>query len=444
LVPAPRQDCAFSSWKRTVGVDIEVPVNDLKTAKAKLGITDAEVRDFDALLKDYAIKYDTACQDFRAGRMSLGEYTCRRQNMDRVLDAIRSFVQAIEAAKGIADASAQKAIILGALDALRVASKANYRTGCASAMNVSPKKLTFSDSIPERSIQVSNFGNNEFSFSVVGLPESFSPKPDTGTLQRAATASVSIIRTLIPPPTNQPVRFHVRTSLLDDEEVEIVLDARNAALYDTWGKDVRSLSLAENREPTVEDAVKVVEHSLPAEITATNRDALRYFFAAGVLTQIGKNAEARQALDTAMAKDPSLERQSATLMLRGVVLYREGHSDGALRAFAAAKQFAGPEDTETKPVADLFSGAVLLSRGDGNAAAQHLSDGSVLKHVERNPDLLTFTERVFKTPNLAATVRRVPVETRPSPAAGSAARQNDSSQAHPPPLPPKPTPQPRP
>lgn len=62
----PRPDCAFSGWKKSVGVELEAAVNNLDAVKAKVGVNDSEVREFDTLLKDYALKYDAACQDFNA------------------------------------------------------------------------------------------------------------------------------------------------------------------------------------------------------------------------------------------------------------------------------------------------------------------------------------------------------------------------------------------
>jgi len=444
-----------------VGVDIEVVVKDLDAIKSKVGISEAEVHEFDNLQKDYAQKYDAACRDVtaRPPRMNQAEYTCLRRNMDTVLDSIRAFVQAIEAAKSIADPSAQKEIIFRALDDMRTAYNAKYRAGCTSAMSVEPKSLTFDDSIPQRSVEVTNFGNNDFTFSVMDLPECFVFKADRLTLPRGEFTSVRIFRTIIPPPANGAVSFHVRNNLQDDEVVKIVLDGVNASLYENWGKELQSAMVVGHKEPTAEDAVRIVERSLPAEMAPADRDAFRYYFAAGVLTRIGKNAEARRALDVAIGKDPSLERQPATLMLRGVALYHEGKPDGALRAFADARQLAGPSDSEAKSAADLFTGAILLNRGDRAAASQHLSNSSVQKQVALSPDLLKFAEHEFKTPDLATAIKggsnaanprrnAVPDDqgnTRP-PASSSKEGSSRSSTPHPraqEPSRPTPAPQPR-
>jgi hypothetical protein len=174
----PRQpDCAFLGWKNTLGIELETQVHDVDAVKGKLGITDEQVHEYDTLLKDYALKYDTACQDFRGKRISQAEYTCRRQNMDRTLNELRQFLEAIEAAKTIADPDTQKQAVLKIFDDLRASSKAQYRNGCASAVDINPKQLTFTGLVPERSIQITNRGNNDVTFSVDGLPEAFGPKP---------------------------------------------------------------------------------------------------------------------------------------------------------------------------------------------------------------------------------------------------------------------------
>lgn len=100
-------------------MDLDAQVKDLDAVKGRLGISDSMVRDYDNLMKDYALKYDSACQDFNAGRMSQGEYTCLRKNMNTVLDSIREFVQAVEAAKSLSDAAAQKSVTLKAFDTMQ-------------------------------------------------------------------------------------------------------------------------------------------------------------------------------------------------------------------------------------------------------------------------------------------------------------------------------------
>ena len=58
----PPQDCSFSGWKNSLGIELETQVRELDAVKGKLGITDAQIRDFDDAMRDYALKYNTACQ----------------------------------------------------------------------------------------------------------------------------------------------------------------------------------------------------------------------------------------------------------------------------------------------------------------------------------------------------------------------------------------------
>lgn len=139
----PRQDCAFSGWKKSAGVGLEAAVRDLNAVKVKVGVSDAQVREFDSLMIEYALKYNAACRDFRANRMTSDEYACVRRNMDQVLDDVRRLLQAIKAAEAVSDASAQKEIISKSLDDMQAASRAQYRSGCTSAMNVSSSVRTF-------------------------------------------------------------------------------------------------------------------------------------------------------------------------------------------------------------------------------------------------------------------------------------------------------------
>jgi tetratricopeptide (TPR) repeat protein len=299
----PHPQCAFSGWKRTIGVDLETQVKSLDALKGKLGITDSQVRDYDRLMQDFALKYDAACQDSQAGRMTNAEYTCRRANMDRVLDELRRFSQAVEAAKSLTDPEAQRQVVSSALTALQAASSAGYSSGCASAIDVNPQKLSFLGLVPERSFQITNRGNNDVRYSVDGLPEAFDPKPNSGTLLPGATASVAILRTMLPPPSGQPVRFHVRTNLQDDREVEIAMDAENIALWQRLGDKAAKMTPA--GEPTVDTAARVISEALANSHEQSVSPAYHYALASDLLLARGARDQAKVALHKAVAIDPS-------------------------------------------------------------------------------------------------------------------------------------------
>lgn len=315
-----RPDCAFSGWKKSVGVDLEVAVADLNVVKSKVGISDDVARDFDQLLKDYAVKFDTACQDVSAGRMTKAEYICRRGNMDRALDSIRTFVQAVETAKTVADAGTQKQIILGVFQDLRVASNKNYKTGCTSAMNVSPLQLTFTKGIPERSFRVSNYGNNEFTFTVSGLPESFSALPTVDKLGSGAATTVVIFRTIVPPKGDQTVRFHILDNLLDDQELELTWDRESVTLYQDWTRQL--VAAPENN--LIDAAYRVTKTSVPMDIPQPNQRALNGIFAAGVLWKAGRPSDSSLALDSAIRDYKSATRYDDRLLSPSLAeAYRE-------------------------------------------------------------------------------------------------------------------------
>ena len=408
LYHCPRQsDCMFSGWKNTIGVELETEIQSVSTVKGKVGITDAQVREFDTLMKDYALKYDTACQDFLKKRISDAEYTCRRQNMDRVLDDLRQFHLALEQAKTVADPSAQKEVVFKALDILRLSSQAQYRTGCTSAVDVNPRSLTYAGLIPERSILVTNRGNNNLFFSVDGLPEAFHPYPPGGSLPRGVTLTVSILRTLFPVPESRPIRFHVRTNLQDDVEIEITTDSENTQLYQRLGNQVIDAARKANRQPTPADAFKVVGDLLP-EGTSANRGVLIDYVAAGIFSQMGRNAEAQHALDAAIHKDPSLGQQAPTLMLYGIIADQQDKPDRALEYFATAKNHSAPTDSKFKALSDLFSAAIQLRRGYRPSAMAYLSNPAVMEQIQRDPNLLNFAEKQFRSTQLGVEAAKGP------------------------------------
>jgi len=400
------QDCSFSGWKQTVGVDIDVAIGDVQAVKTKLGIEDQQVRDFDTLMKDFALKYDADCQDTKQGRMSQAEYLCRRNNMDKTLDKIRIFLEKIEAAKTLPDPAAQRGIVLKALDDLETATKSGYSAGCTSAMVVDPKQLNFNDHTSERAVQVSNSGNNVLVFTAGDLPNGFIAQPKTGTIAPGNLAVVAVYRTFEPVVPDQPLTFHMLSNFQEDISVRIDLDAQNSELYDSLAGQARATAALGNHQPSLQDALAVVDQSLAKSGSVADKDheSMRYFLAAGVLSRIGNVEEAKHALDTATFKNPSLGREPSTLILRGIVVNQEGHPDQAIQHFAEAKRLASEDDKATKALSDLFTGAVVLNT-DKKTGTDLLSKSDVQKSIQRNPKLLDFATRELRVKNLDKAVK---------------------------------------
>jgi tetratricopeptide (TPR) repeat protein len=390
-VPRPRKDCTFSGWKSTVGVDLEAKVGDLDAVHTKVGLTNQEVREFDTLLKDYALKYDAACNDFTNGRMNQAEYTCRRRNMDQLLDALRTFAQAVDAAKSITDASAQATELRTVLQRLGAAAKAGYAAGCVSAMTVDPSSLTFTGQTPERSVHIGNGGNNDLTFAIDGLPEAFLAQPTTGSIARGAQpVTVSIYRTLLPP--KDPITFRIRSNFDEERAIQITLDSTNAVLYEHLG--TAAVAHAPNHEPTVQDALAVVDPLLAQD--AVNRDALKYFVAMGALTQAGQQDQALAAYQTAVATHPALVQNPAALVSSGLVLTRKGQTDEALAAFTKAQAAPGQRDDPAKSAAGVLAASLELSRGNTNEAEAHLQTPEVANRLQADTTLQRFAKSEFK------------------------------------------------
>jgi tetratricopeptide (TPR) repeat protein len=370
FVPPPRPDCSFSGWKRAVGVDLEAKAGELEAIQAKVGLTSSEVREFDTLLKDYAVKYDAACNDVRNGRMNQAEYTCRRRNMDQLLDSLRTFGQAVDAAKTIADPKEQASQIRVALERLSAASKSGYGAGCVSAMAVDPRTLTFAEQTPERSLHIGNGGNNELTFAIDGLPEAFLAQPTTGVVARGAQpVTVSIYRTILPVDATHPVTFRVRSNLEEELTIEIVVNGSATALYQKLGAE--AAARAGDHQPTVADAVAVVDPLVPPG--AANRPAATYFLAMNVLTQAGQNEQALEAYQAAAAKSPELASSPVALLSQGVVLSRKGDADRAVAAFASVQEAPGSPGDPAKSAAAVLAASVELSRGRKSAAESRLA-----------------------------------------------------------------------
>ena len=393
-------DCAFSGWKNSVGVELEATISNLHTVKTKVGLNDEQIRDFDTLLKDYAIKYDGACQDFNNKRMNQSEYTCRRRNMDNTLDQIRRFIQAVEAAKSIQDPSTQRTVILDALKDLRAGSQSGYGAGCVSTMVVDPKKLTYSGHTARNSLQISNAGNNDLIFTVENLPEAFIAEPKGGQLARGVTTSVMIYRLAFPVVPSEPITIHMRSNFQEDVPIQLEVDKENAALYEAWSNQLQSVAEAEHRKPQIKDAVQIIDKSFGStSTTGAENDGIRYLLAASMLTNAGDNSQALEAIRTATAKNPSLSMEPSTYLLRGILIDRQGRTFDALNEFAEAKRLASPADTYTMDTSDLFS-CVARYKSDRETARDCVSQPEVRAKVQRNPQWASYLAREFHDPTL--------------------------------------------
>lgn len=392
--PKPQEDCAFTGWKRTVGVELDAQVEDLNAVKGKLRISDSMIRDYDTLMKDYALKYDSACQDVRAGRMTQGEYACMRRNMLLTLDDIRTFNQAVEAAKSLSDPRAQKDVLLKAFEALQRASSGEYRSGCTSAMTVNPKSISFTGDALDNWVEVTNSGNNDFTFSVDGLPAAFRPHPPSGKLSTGGTASIVIERAHAPVPPMRPIKFLVRTNLNDVEEVEITVDSQNVNVWEHLSEKVRP-----RVEPghlygiTVDDALRVVNASASSRVPVADK----YLLASTLLVSMRHGQAAEAALATATKEDPSLSSEPTTLLLKGTIANWVGKPETALTYFATAKNVAGPNDKAVRSFSDLASGIINFNLGARGAADSYLGTYDLQKQVWENPLLPSFGAREFCT-----------------------------------------------
>jgi tetratricopeptide (TPR) repeat protein len=396
-------DCSFSSKKRSLGIDLEAGIGDVSAIKGKVGITDDQVRDFDDLGKDLALKYDMLCQDRKQNRLNEATYLCRRNNMDQILDALRSFLIKVKAAAGLPDPSAQKDVILKALSDLEELEKNGYGAGCVSSMNVSPKTLSFLDHTSEHSVQISNSGNNAFTYSVVDLPQGFLPQPSSGSVTVGQTVTVAVVRTAEPIPNHSPVSFRLRDNFTDEVAIELNFDQQNAALYEVLAGNLKILMAGQNRPTTVDDALKVIDDSTANSAnwkSVQNVDSLRYFLAAGLLSHVGSIEAAHSALDTATIKNPALDQQPATLILKGIVLKGENKPDEAIQNFSKANSLAvgSKAQKDTAAITGLLSGAVAESEGNPRAATW-LGRKDVQDAVKKNPKIVEFAASSAKTPS---------------------------------------------
>lgn len=396
-------DCSFSSKKHSLGIDVEAGLSDVKALKGKVGITDDQVRDFDELQKDLAEKYDMLCQEHKQKHVNDATYLCQRNNMNQVLDSLRSFLVKTKAAAALTDPAAQKEVVLKALNELEELEKRGYGAGCVSSMSVNPKALPFMGHTSERSVQISNAGNNAFNYSVEDLPRGWLPEPASGPVAVSQTVTVAIVRTSEPVPNNSPARFRLRDNFSDEVSIELDFDQQNADVYEAMAESLKTLAAQQNHAPSLEDALQVVDDSLQGSAgwkSVANADSLRYFVAAGVLSRAGNTAAAHTALDEATRKNPALNKQPSTYILRGIVFKNENKPDAAIENFSKANSLAAGSKTqkETAAITGVLTGAVAQGQGRPEATTW-LGNKDVQEGVQKNPKILDFAARSTNTPS---------------------------------------------
>lgn len=305
--------CQLLAQQQTAALDLQATVNNLDLVKAKVGVTAAQVQEVDAILRDYAFRYAGSCRDHEAGRISTGEYACKRDNMDRALATARSLAITLAEVKNIPDAGAQRDVVLKDLTIIQQLAASDFAAGCGSALAVTPVTITFEDTFPERTFEVTNSGNRAAAYSVTDLPEAFVAVRSSGTVAAGSGAVVSIKRTPFAPPPS-PVVFHVTDNAGSRVPMTITFDARNAALYQELGAAVKS-ALPAGTAATLGDALAVVSERLP-QITD---EGTRYFFAAGILQEAGSPAEAGKAVTEVSRRNEALFQAPVTQKLSGAI-----------------------------------------------------------------------------------------------------------------------------
>lgn len=313
---SPADSCELLAQQQTATLDLQATVKDLDLVKASVGVSAGQVEEVDAILKDYAFRYAGSCRDHEAKRISTAEYACKRDNMDRALATARNLAATLAEVKNLADGKTQREVVLKDLAVIQQLATNDFNAGCGVALAVTPPTVTFESTFPERTIEVTNSGNREASYSVTDLPEAFVAVRSSGTIAAGSGAVISIKRTPFPPPPS-PVVFHLADNAGHRVPITITMDARNAGLYQELGGVVQS-GVQPGSVPTLADAMAVVSSRLP-QITD---EGTKYFFAAGILREAGSLAEAGKAVGEVSRRNEALFQAPATQKLSDAIKTR--------------------------------------------------------------------------------------------------------------------------
>ena len=255
---------------------------------------------------------------------------------------------------------------------------------------MNPKAISFTGDALDSYVEITNGGNNDFTFSVDGLPAAFRPHPPSGKLSVSGTAALVIERSFGPLPPTQPIKFLVRTNLNDEQEVAITVDAENAKVWQRLGSKLKIPTNAVG-VGALDKAVHVISDSTSFRVSASDK----YVLASTLLLYMGESETAKTALASATKRDPSLRNDPSVLFLNGIVANREQQPETALTYFAKAKESTAPNDKSAQSIFDLASGIINFNLGNRDAADSYLKTYDLQKQVWENPLLPDFGAREF-------------------------------------------------
>jgi tetratricopeptide (TPR) repeat protein len=373
--------CALLAEQQFAAIDVETTLNDLDLVKAKLGISAGQIQDVDMLLKDYAFKYAANCRDREKGAVEEAEYTCKRDNMDRALGSARSLALALAEVKVIQDASAQRDVVLKHIETIHQLAEADFSAHCGAELVVNPGALTFHDHFPERTLQIANAGVRDGSYAIVELPEAFLAHPVSGEIRAGGDDTIAITRAALPVSQGSEITFFVRDERGRRIPVKIDIDAENAGLYADLASRMRA-SLPAGAEPTVEDAQRIVEATVPIKVS----DGTKVFLAAGILKHAGNLGEASKAVDILEERDKALFAEPSTQFAIGVINLRTNRPQPALENFQNAGRAWANLDPAAQAKASVFAGAALLQAGHEEEALKYFESSQVKDAIARDPN----------------------------------------------------------
>jgi hypothetical protein len=385
--PKPSDDCSFMTRTRTAGIDFQATVKKMDLVKGSLNLSTSDVRELDQILKDYAVKYETTCRDFKAQSMSSDEYSCRRQNMDKALDNVRLLSVTLDKATSAAD----KDVALKALESLKGFAQADYKTGCGASITVNPQQLQFGVGMPERSIRITNGGNRAANFSVGDLPEWFLPSPSSGAIPPGQTVAVAIVRTLLPV-QKKVIGFAIRDNWNNEIQVEASVSEENETVYEHVAED---LNRTGKTEATVSDVLELLDRQDP-----TFKDSsARMVVASNVLAASGNLKEASVAAQQAFHDDRTLQTNPNAQINLAVINTKLGAHAKADENFAAAQKYAGErKDFQSTLRVVGTAAAVKQSVDTGEPVKTPITDqtGPLTKiDTQQNASTVHFVEKQF-------------------------------------------------
>jgi hypothetical protein len=364
--------CRLSGWQEQIGLSYSLTA--LKNYQGVFGLSTQEQSKLEDIQTDFALEFEALCKD-RASGVYQGKdrlYDCRRNNVNHALESLRQLRLVLSAVNTNGGAQAQRDAVDRLIDGYFRAVKDGFSDGCTAAhLELDRNEMAFSETDTEKSLDVTNAGEETVTWWVQDTPAGFLCQPSGSDQLSPKAHHPLIVYRLAGRLEGTSFAFHVMDDWKEEQAIAIKFKNAKAAAANPYGPWERTLAvtLAENMSPERQQKASFdfVSGKVPEAAPS-----VRYLLTTNLLQELGYRQAAVLNLEVAARREPGIEDSpSFELEAQGLQFPSAGRTEAKSRAseaeLAPAAEAAPanlPKTGGYLPVIGLF-GALTLALGLG-------------------------------------------------------------------------------